>query len=119
MVTLSRLGRKRRLVLMLEWLTLCPTCAVLPLSSHRHDIGEDLSFVGRRPTRSREIDLVSTASRSFSPWPAGPFGRPRTYSDEAPLRQAGLPRGTERHREATPRPIWDLPGPAGTAGNRR
>src|SRR5262249_61771213 len=38
MVTLSRLGRKRRLVLMLEWLTLCPTCAVLPVSSHRHDI---------------------------------------------------------------------------------
>src|SRR5262245_53864724 len=37
-VTLSRLGRNRRLVLMLEWLTLCPTCAVLPVKSHRHDI---------------------------------------------------------------------------------
>ena len=37
-VTLSRLGRKRRLVLMLEWLTLWPTCAVLPVKSHRRDI---------------------------------------------------------------------------------
>src|SRR5262249_8320223 len=31
-------GRKRRLVLMLEWLTLCPTCAVLPVKSHRRDM---------------------------------------------------------------------------------
>src|SRR5262249_19026595 len=43
MVTLSRLGRKRRLVLIFEWLTLCPTCMVLPVSSHRRDIGKPLS----------------------------------------------------------------------------
>jgi hypothetical protein len=52
--------------LMLEWLTLCPTCAPLPLSSHRHDIGEDLSFVGLRTTRARGIDLVSIALVSIA-----------------------------------------------------
>src|SRR4030081_2974935 len=88
MVTFSRLGRKRRLVLMLEWLTLCPTCAPLPLSSHRHDIGEDLLFAGLRTTRAQGIDLVSIAPALET---AGPFGRPRTYSDGAPMRQAGQP----------------------------
>src|SRR6266702_6620549 len=37
-VTLRRLGRNRRLVLRLEWLTLCPTCAPLPVRSHRRDM---------------------------------------------------------------------------------
>jgi hypothetical protein len=27
------------LVLMFEWLTLCPTCAVFPVRSHRRDMG--------------------------------------------------------------------------------
>src|SRR5215510_3544161 len=39
-VTLSRLGRNRRLVLRFEWLTLCPTCAALPVSSHRRDMAQ-------------------------------------------------------------------------------
>src|SRR6266581_1502221 len=39
-VTLSRLGRNRRLVLRFEWLTLCPTCAPLPVSSHRRDMAK-------------------------------------------------------------------------------
>src|SRR5215813_605114 len=39
-VTLSRLGRNRRLVLRFEWLTLCPTCAALPVSSHRRDMAK-------------------------------------------------------------------------------
>src|SRR5207302_817037 len=37
-VTFNRLGRNRRLVLRLEWLTLCPTCAPLPVSSQRRDM---------------------------------------------------------------------------------
>ena len=37
-VTLSRLGRKRRLVLRFEWLTLCPICRILPVSSQRRDM---------------------------------------------------------------------------------
>src|SRR4051794_14170784 len=38
MVTLSRFGRNRRLVLILEWLTLCPTRTALPVRSQRRDI---------------------------------------------------------------------------------
>src|SRR5215469_9795833 len=37
-VTLHRFGRKRRLVLMLEWLTLWPTWGPLAVSSQRRDI---------------------------------------------------------------------------------
>src|SRR5258706_11954053 len=37
-VTLHRFGRNRRLVLMLEWLTLWPTCGPLAVSSQRRDI---------------------------------------------------------------------------------
>src|ERR1700737_906653 len=37
-VTLHRFGRNRRLVLILEWLTLWPTCGPLAVSSQRRDI---------------------------------------------------------------------------------
>jgi hypothetical protein len=37
-VTLTRFGRKRRLVLMFEWLTLWPTWGPLAVSSQRRDI---------------------------------------------------------------------------------
>src|SRR5690242_6995785 len=37
-VTLHRFGRKRRLVLMLEWLTLWPTSGPLAVSSQRRDM---------------------------------------------------------------------------------
>jgi hypothetical protein len=30
------------LVLMFEWLTLCPTCAPLPVNSQRRDMAENL-----------------------------------------------------------------------------
>src|ERR1700724_4208782 len=46
-VTLHRFGRKRRLVLRLEWLTLWPVCAVLPVNSQRRDIG--LNSVSAEP----------------------------------------------------------------------
>src|SRR5882757_8522642 len=38
MVTFTRLGRNRRLVLRFEWLTLFPTCTPLPVSLHRRDM---------------------------------------------------------------------------------
>src|SRR5262245_50385082 len=37
-VTLTRFGRKRRLVLLLAWLTLWPLWTALPVSSHSRDI---------------------------------------------------------------------------------
>src|SRR5689334_15628886 len=40
-VTLHRFGRKRRLVLMLEWLTLWPTSGPLAVSSQRRDMSKN------------------------------------------------------------------------------
>src|SRR5580692_11127332 len=37
-VTFTRLGRNRRLVLMFEWLTLWPVWGPLPVNSHRRDM---------------------------------------------------------------------------------
>src|SRR5262249_2542421 len=54
MVTLTRLARNRRLVLMLEWLTLWPTCAALPVNSQRRDMLEILeSFSSLAPRAGR------------------------------------------------------------------
>src|ERR1700694_3114628 len=69
-VTLHRFGRKRRLVLRLEWLTLWPVCAVLPVKSQRRDIG--LNSVSAEPRvgvaplflgPSRRSDLEGAAQR--------------------------------------------------------
>src|SRR5262245_4268544 len=51
-VTLHRFGRKRRLVLMLEWLTLWPTCTPLAVSSQRRDMAKILDCIRRRTRRS-------------------------------------------------------------------
>src|ERR1700709_2295236 len=40
-VTLHRFGRNRRLVLILEWLTLWPTIGPLAVSSQRRDIAQN------------------------------------------------------------------------------
>src|SRR5689334_25093745 len=48
-VTLHRFGRKRRLVLIFEWLTLWPTCGPLAVNSQRRDILEILFHPGFRP----------------------------------------------------------------------
>src|SRR3954464_13747742 len=37
-VTFCRFGRNVRLVLLLAWETLCPTCRPLPVSSHTRDM---------------------------------------------------------------------------------
>src|SRR4051812_7936703 len=52
-VTLTRFGRKRRLVLMLEWLTLWPTWGPLAVSSQRRDMASILEF--DPPTRAAAI----------------------------------------------------------------
>src|ERR1700722_9927474 len=52
MVTLTRLAKKRRLVLMFEWLTRWPTCSPLPVNSQRRDMAENLpSFASRARAR--------------------------------------------------------------------
>src|SRR5262249_31362430 len=82
-VTLSRLGRKRRLVLMFEWLTLCPTCARLPVSSHRRDI-EKILF-------KRLHDQASLQEGLIGPSQAG------TYTESRKSRQpASILRGPPR-----------------------
>src|SRR3569832_2113200 len=53
-VTLHRFGRKRRLVLMLEWLTLWPTWGPLAVSSQRRDMLQILFHPRtRRPPRGQ------------------------------------------------------------------
>src|ERR1700733_9416141 len=69
-VTLSRLGRKRRLVLRFEWLTRWPICRVLPVSSQRHAMAI-LVFKICPPKR-----------------PAAHHGRRRTYNRRSETRQA-------------------------------
>src|SRR5262249_38077908 len=67
MVTFIRFGKKRRLDLMFEWLTLWPTWADLPVNSHRRDMGVPLGSHALRPITQ------SVAN-------PGSFG-PRTYND--------------------------------------
>src|SRR6185369_16513337 len=81
-VTLTRFGRKRRLVLMFEWLTLWPTWGPLAVSSQRRDILKILFHP--RPWQS-------ALSR-----PAGVqihvhFQEPRTYRGRRPGGQGCLP----------------------------
>src|SRR5712691_7001275 len=124
MVTLSRLGRKRRLVLMLEWLTLCPTCAVLPVSSHRRDI--------EKPYPSTRLpDRASAHCQRFDHLR---FRKPATYKERMKRRQAAcpgaiVPRMTEGYSRRTPialiGPRWRAKGcwksasgrPLGRAGD--
>src|SRR5262245_2617312 len=81
-VTLSRLGRNRRLVLRFEWLTLCPTCAPLPVSSHRRDMAKSsLKRSGALPAHA------ASGRRNGASAPAGSVGRPRTYSGGGRKRQ--------------------------------
>src|SRR5580698_2064034 len=49
-VTLHRFGRNRRLVLILEWLTLWPTIGPLAVSSQRRDIAQN-PLPSRLPSR--------------------------------------------------------------------
>src|SRR4029450_9537926 len=65
-VTLHRFGRKRRLVLMFEWLTLWPTCGPLAVSSQRRDISQILfhprpvdNSAHAPPSRGSKISSIS------------------------------------------------------------
>src|SRR6202035_1238870 len=72
-VTLHRFGRKRRLVLMLEWLTRWPTWGPLAVSSQRRDISKILCHP--------RANLSPRGSKSC------PSRERRTYRGWAPLRQ--------------------------------
>src|SRR6266481_6011045 len=76
-VTLHRFGRNRRLVLILEWLTLWPTSGPLAVSSQRRDIAKS-SFV--------------PGLESFGGSNSRPFQEPRTYRGRAASRQGSHPR---------------------------
>src|SRR6185436_12962062 len=71
-VTLIRLGRKRRFVLMFEWLTLWPTRGPLLVRSQRRDMVEVLEYLSKSRTRREH---------------GAPPGT-RTYNDRAANRQA-------------------------------
>src|ERR1700734_1049009 len=63
-VTLHRFGRNRRLVLILEWLTLWPTCGPLAVSSQRRDILRN-PLPSRLPSRvKRPVPRVQIHARS-------------------------------------------------------
>jgi len=68
-VTLSRLGRKRRLVLRFEWLTRWPICRVLPVSSQRqglmlraHDSAAVRRLIAELPEPFREVIVLREIS---------------------------------------------------------
>src|SRR6056297_1729460 len=77
-VTSFRFGRKRRLVLLLAWLTLLPVIGPFPVSSQRRDMGFFLRLV-RRP-------LPGAKYRGRRHWP-----RPKTGA----LRLGGIAAGVK------------------------
>src|SRR5581483_7557355 len=83
-VTLHRFGRKRRLVLILEWLTLWPTCGLLAVSSQRRDIVEKSSSI--------PAAVHASAGQRHGPNNMSAFKEPRTY------------RGRWRRRQGWPSP---------------
>src|SRR5690348_9166587 len=72
-VTLHRFGRKRRLVLMLEWLTLWPTRGPFAVSSQRRDITKILAH----PRRIKPVVGRRRGQNSHQP-----TGIARTYRGE-------------------------------------
>src|SRR4051794_21699182 len=91
-VTLQRLGRNLRLVLMLEWLTLWPTWGPLAVSSQRRDI-----FQNPLPSpRSKQRD-----SRRAGVQIRVHFQEPRTYRGRRVERQ-GLRRSEPPSRGSDP-----------------
>jgi hypothetical protein len=70
------------LVLMFEWLTLWPTCAPLPVKSHRRDIGKPLNFP-EQACRTKDPRNVGRVAR-----PPTAYLGPRTYSQRRKCRQA-------------------------------
>src|SRR3981189_3168839 len=79
-VTLHRFGRNRRLVLILEWLTLWPTCGPLAVSSQRRDISQNpLPSRAFRPALGNEtgvqiMSILGTADALGQSGRASRFG---------------------------------------------
>src|ERR1700686_2006747 len=62
-VTLRRFGMNRRLVLMLEWLTLWPLMGPLPVRSQRHDMADSSKIAGAKTAPARSFILGKMAAR--------------------------------------------------------
>src|ERR1700733_587359 len=86
-VTLSRLGRNRRLVLRFEWLTRLPIWRVFPVSSQRHD----MVVVPQKCCRSSKVPPRPTP-------PNDDVGCGRTYNQGSPQRQAHVRQAYVRTR---------------------
>src|SRR4051794_37519376 len=84
-VTLQRLGKNLRLVLMLEWLTLWPVWGALAVSSQRRDMVLKSSKRALARQRRRRRGSIS-----------GPFRNGRTYRQSARKRQGWRGRGGTR-----------------------
>src|SRR5262245_44901203 len=102
-VTLSRFGRNRRLVLRFEWLTLCPTWAPLPVSSHRRDMAKSFSEIKE--------------SRVKSGVPQRHAGSGRHHGDAAPAMQLAGDRGRivagAGSVKGSRSPLREMPGHSG------
>ncbi len=91
MVTLTRLGRKRRLVLRLEWLTLWPTSAFLPVRSHLRDMAKPSNLLQIRTpgAAGAKINLCWNAGRIEvraiwrQAWPDRPLPGPPDHRNGA------------------------------------
>ena len=109
--TSFRFGRKRRLVLLLAWLTLLPTIGLLPVSSQRRAIGPILASgsVGRGvppPGNRKRPDSRARRRRQGSraaAFPGGGAAAPRWLPRPA---RAALQRSRalQRRKEADPAP---------------
>src|SRR6185295_5199992 len=88
-VTLQRLGKNLRLVLMLEWLTLWPVWGALAVSSQRRDMVLKSSKLALARQRRRRRGSIS-----------GPFRNGRTYRQRGPPRQGWRGRrGARKNRD--------------------
>jgi hypothetical protein len=116
-VTLHKFGKNRRLLLRFEWLTLCPVWAILPVKSHRRDIGKPSPSLGSCLQRSRSAAPVSLRKR-YGPIVEELIGRQAGLRRliGAPLRQtfwSKLYRDASAALKHLCRPVWHLlPAPS-------
>src|ERR1044072_7225091 len=115
-VTLIRFGRKRRLVLMFEWLPLWPDRGPFPVSSQRRDMVEILEWPaeGRQqngPFRGRGTYKVSRKGRQAS----GIGGRAADSSGESSKRRDLQVNGITDSTHSDPMTRWTPPARGGFA----
>src|SRR5262249_52305454 len=86
MVTFIRFGKKRRLDLMFEWLTLCPTWADFPVNSHRRD----MAYLWASCALANDAELGNLGSFEWRTY--NDLGRARQVRDRAFRASVGMGR---------------------------